>query len=193
LASARRSADLLDRKRQLLRLEQHRLAARRAETLQRWTVSCEEAEHWGLRATLVGGASDVGLAALPVVGRSRVEITWRNTMGVRHPDDPRCSLEVLPPVAGAAWNAAVGPAAAAYREALEAGAAHAVADRSWRIVGAELHATERRLRAMERHRLPGLEEALRRLELRLEELERQERVVTRWAERRRRASPPDMA
>ena len=41
------------------------------------------------------------------------------------------------------------------------------------------------LYVFERHRLPALSDALRRLELRLDELEQEERVVTRWARRRR--------
>jgi vacuolar-type H+-ATPase subunit D/Vma8 len=56
---------------------------------------------------------------------------------------------------------------------------------SRRVVNVELRATERRQRAIERHRLPALEEALARLELRLDELERDERVVARWAQQRR--------
>lgn len=185
LSSARRSLELLDRKRQLLLREHDRLATLRAENLRLWTASCAEAERWGLLATVLGGASDVGLAAAAVAGQATVEITWRNTMGVRHPDELRGVFVTLPPASSAAANTAVAPAAAAYRHALEAAVAHAETDASWRLVDAELHANDRRLRAIERHRLPVLEDALRRLQLRLDELEQEERVVTRWAQRRR--------
>jgi len=188
LASARRSLELLDRKRQLLLREHDRLAAVRAENRRLWTVSCAEAERWGLRATALGGASDVFLAAAAVAGRATVEVTWRNTMGVRHPGTPTATFVALPPASAAAPNAAVAPAAAAYRRALEAALAHAETDASWRLIDAELRANDRRLRAIERHRLPALEDALRRLQLRLDELEQQERVVTRWAQRRRQGS-----
>jgi len=177
--------ELLDRKRQLLRFERNRLAELREETHRRWVISCAEAETWGLRASILGGMADVALSGAVVAGRARVEVTWRNTMGVRHPDDPRCALPTLAPVDAAAANSAVAPAAASYRRALEAGVAYAVADTSFALLDVELRATERRLRAIERRRMPLLKEALRRLELHLDELEREERVVTRWAQRRR--------
>ena len=186
LTAARRSVELLDRKRQLLRRELSRLATLHDETRQRWVISCAEAERWGLRATVLGGASDVALSAAAVAGRANVEVAWRNTMGVQHPDQPRCALPSLSPIEAAAANAAVAPASASYRRALEAAVAFAAADASWRLLDAELHATDRRLRAIERHRLPALGDALHRLELRLDELEQEERVVTRWAQRRRR-------
>jgi V/A-type H+-transporting ATPase subunit D len=185
LASARRSVELLDRKRQLLRRELVRLATLRDETSQRWVIACAEAERWGLRATVLGGAFGMALSAAPVAGRANVEVAWRNTMGVRHPDEPFCALASLSPAEAASGNAAVAPAAAAYRRALEAAVSHAAADTSWRLLDDELHTTARRLRAIERLRLPALSDALRRLELRLDELEQEERVVTRWARRRR--------
>ncbi len=185
LASARRSMELLDRKRQLLRRERNRLAELREETHRRWVISCSEAETWGLRASILGGVADVALSSAAVAGRARVDVTWRNTMGVRHPDDPRCSLPALAPADAAAANAAVTPAAASYRRAVEAGVAYAVADTSFKVLDLELRDTERRHRAIERRRVPLLEDGLRRLELHLDELEREERVVTRWAQRRR--------
>lgn len=187
LASARRSMELLDRKRQLLRHERNRLAELREETHRHWVISCSEAETWGLRASILGGMADVALSSAAVAGGARVDVTWRNTMGVRHPDDPRCALPALAPADAAAANAAVAPAAASYRRALEAGVAYAVADTSFKVVDLELRDTERRLRAIERRRVPLLEDGLRRLELHLDELEREERVVTRWAQRRRQA------
>jgi len=188
LRAARRSMELLDRKRQLLRREQSRLAELCGETRRRWVTSCSEADTWGLRAAVLGGSADVALSGSTVAGRAGVEVVWRNTMGVRHPDDPRCALPELSPAASAAANAAVAPASASYRRALEAGVANAVADRSLAVIEEELHATERRHRAIERRRVPQLEDALRRLELRLDELEREERVVTRWAQRRLQGS-----
>ncbi len=184
LGAAQRSMELLDRKRQLLRREQSRLAELREESNRRWVTSCSEAQTWGLRAALLSGSVHVAMSAAAVAGRAGVEVTWRNTMGVRHPDDPRCELPELEPADAAAADAAVAPAAAAYRQALEAGVAYAVVDKSFAMLDEELHATERRHRAIERRRVPRLEDALRRLELRLEELEREERVVTRWAQRR---------
>jgi len=180
--------ELLDRKRQLLRLEDQRLVELREQTERNWSASCSEAQSWGARSALLGGSDAMALSALGSAGRAFVEISWRNTMGVRHPDEPHCSLPVLGAVEVASSNAAVAPAAAAYRRALEAAVHHAVTQASYEAVDAELRATDRRHRAIERHRLPRLEEALRQLELRLDELERSEQVVTRWAKRRLKRS-----
>jgi V/A-type H+-transporting ATPase subunit D len=185
LEATRRSADLLDHKRQLMRRELNGLASTRDATELAWKSACSEAENWGRRATALGGADDVALASRTVAGRATVEVAWRNTMGVVHPDEPRCVPAELAPADAAAANAGVAPAAAAYRRAIEAAAAFGASSSSFRIVQAELIATERRLRAIQRHRIPELEGALHRLDLRLDELEREERVVTRWAKRRR--------
>jgi len=188
IAAARRSVDLLDRKRELLQREDARLAALSGDTRRRWEIACVESEAWGRRATVLSGVSDVAGAAAAVAGRARVDLTWRNTMGVPHPDVVRSAPAILPSGEAAAANAAVAPAAAAYRRALVAAAAHAAADMSHRLVSGELRATERRQRAIERHRLPALEDDLSRLELRLDEMERDERVVSRWAQQHRAES-----
>lgn len=185
VAFARRSLELLDRKQLLLRQELQHLATRLDATRQQWIESCAEADLWGLRAAALG-ASGVALASASVAGRGGVDVPWRNTMGVWHPGEPRCDAAVLAPAESAAASVAVAPAARAYREALEAAAAFAAAERSWSALSDELRATERRRRAIERRRLPSLEGSLRRLELRLDELEREESVVMRWAERRHR-------
>jgi len=185
LEATRRGADLLDRKRQFMRRELTRLDAARAQAARAFESACVDADRWTMRALAVGGASDVAYAAAPVVGRSSAEVSWRNTMGVIHPDEPNCRFAELPSSEAAAANAAVAPAAAAARLALATAAAASAAEASFRVLTAELHATERRLRALEHHRIPALERALNALELRLEELERDERVVTRWAKNQR--------
>jgi len=176
--------DLLDRKRQLLRREEERLALLRGETARRWDRSCAEAERWGLRAGLLGGSADIALAAGAAEGQARVDVTWRNSMGVLHPDEARCVPALPEPRELAAGSSALAPAAAAYAEALEAAVEHAVVDEAFQRVDTELRATERRLRGIERHRVPILEAALEQLQLRLEELEREQHVVARWAQRR---------
>jgi len=187
LATARRAKELLDRKWQLLELEARKLASRRDETRQRWEDSCSDATRWSRRSAVLGGQSDLLVASGPVSGRASADITWRATMGIRHPGDFTCNLPLLEPAESAAGNAALRPAALAYRRALEAAVAHAIAESAFRRIEEELRATKRRARAIERHRLPALEEALRELLLRLDELELEERVISRWA--RRRHSP----
>lgn len=184
LASTRRSMELLDRKRQLLRREQERLAERQEKSAAEWGRACSEAERWAVRAGCLGGATEVAMVGARLVGRARVEVAWRNTMGVRHPDGVGCTIPDLGSVQAAAANAAVAPAAAAHRRALRAAAEHAADRRSSEVIEAELRATEQRLRAIEHRRLPALEDTLRILELHLDELEREERVVGRWAHER---------
>jgi V/A-type H+/Na+-transporting ATPase subunit D len=182
--STRRSLELLDRKRQLLLAQLTAIVERRAQAAARWRGACAEAETWGVRANALGGASQVGRAGASLAGAARVEVPWRNTMGVVHPGTPTCDLPLLDPAESAAVSAALGPAAAAARAALAAAAEYGSAEEAHRLLAAELVATERRHRTLERHRLPALEETLARLELRLEELEREERVATRWAQLR---------
>lgn len=181
LAFARRSLDLLDRKNQLLLRELAGLGRRRDEAYARWCLAHREAAQWTDRATALGGVADVSIAALAVAGRADVVVPWRNTMGVLHPGEPRCATPTLPPSEGAAGNGAIAPTAAAHRDALEAAVAFAALDRSCELLTAELHATARRRRGVEHIRIPSLLGALALLELRLEELEREERVLGRWA------------
>lgn len=187
LAMARRGAELLDRKRQLLQRELSSLALARQQTRLRWEEACTNAERWGLRSGVLGGQLDLSLVAGTVTGRAVVELEWRNSMGVRYPGSFECSFPTLDPAELAASNAAMPPAVRAYQAALEAAVAHAVAERAYLSVEQELASTRRRVRAIERHRIPALEEGLHLLELRLDELDREERVVTRWAQQRRTA------
>jgi V/A-type H+/Na+-transporting ATPase subunit D len=185
LDAARRGTELLDRKRQLLRREKERLALVVDERRRSWIEACADAQRWACRAAALGGTGGIALVAGAVAGRATVTVSWRNTMGVSHPDDAVCAFPVLAPTEIAAASAALGPTVAAHRHALECAVSCAVADAALRRIEEELHATQRRLRAIERHRMPYLQGALGELQLRLDELERQERVVTRWALRRR--------
>lgn len=187
LAAARRSLELLDRKQQLLQRELFELNRRHAGARRGWEDACGDAERWGLRATVLGGAADVALAAGAAAGGAEVQVAWGNTMGVRHPVEAALTPAGPAPVELAASNGAVAPAAAAHRRALEAAVAFAVLDRSRRVLRAELEATQRRRRAVERRRLPSLETALELLEERLDELERQERVIAHWARQGQRS------
>ena len=181
--AAQRGRDLLDQKRQLLRRQFDQLALLAEERRRALIEAYADAEVWGLRAAMLGGSAETAMVAGAVAGRATVSVSWRNTMGARHPDEAHCELPELAPAELAAGNAALRPAAAAYRRALELAVEVAVAETARQKIGAELQATQRRLRGIERHRVPALADALRTLELQLEELEREERVVTRWARR----------
>ncbi len=180
---ATRGVELLRQKCQLLRREQRRLSLMAEQTGAAWASAVTDAERWGGRAAALGGSTAVRLAASDIAGQGSVTISWRNTMGTRHPDEARCELPTLTPSVAAASNAAIAPAATAYRGALRAAAVHAVASAALREVEIELASTQRRLRAIEHHRLPALQSQLRDLVLRLDELEREERLIARWAMR----------
>ena len=184
IGAAQRGRVLLDRKRQLLRRQYDRLALLAQERRRALIAAYAEAQTWGLRAAMLGGSAETALAASAVMGQATVSVSWRNTMGARHPDEARCVLPDLAPAESAAANAALGPAAAAYRRALALAVEVAVAETARQNIGTELQATQRRVRGIERHRIPALQDALRVLDLQLEELEREERVVTRWARRK---------
>jgi V/A-type H+-transporting ATPase subunit D len=177
---ARRSLDLLDRKRVILLEERRRLARRLDDAEARWTSVVAEVRIWSTRASAVGGSLDLVLAASAVPAAS-VEVPWANAVGVRYPDWPRTDCAALGGVGAAAVSDTVGRAADAYSAAIGAAAECAAAQMAFHIIDTEVRATRRRHRALEKHRIPALEEELARLELRLDEVEREQHVATRWA------------
>jgi vacuolar-type H+-ATPase subunit D/Vma8 len=183
LDAAQRGRELLDRKRQLLLRQFDRLTLLAEERRRGWIAACADAERWGLRAAILGGSAETALLAGALAGKAVVSLSWTNTMGARHPDNAHCELPVFAAAELASSNAALRPAAAAYRHALELAVDVAIAETARRNIGVELEATRRRVRGIERHRIPSLQDAIQRLELQLEELERQEQVLTRWARR----------
>jgi V/A-type H+-transporting ATPase subunit D len=111
--------------------------------------------------------------------RLTAEVTWTSTMGLRYPADVRLSH---PDDAGLLHpDAASDHAAASFRAAVGAGARAAAADEALRRIDAEIAVTRRRLRALEKHWLPRLDEALRSLELVLEQGEQEDSMRLRQA------------
>lgn len=188
LASAQRGRDLLDHKHQLLRREHERLSVVVATWRKAWDEALALAQRWSLRAGILGGTAVTALFARAVAGEARVTISYANIMGVSHPDDARCDFPVLARTAGVAANTAFEPAAQAHRDAVTAAVQAAVAETALRRIADELLATRRRLRGIERHRIPALELASRTLQLRLDEIEREEQIVTRMARKRRQSN-----
>ncbi len=187
--TAARGVELLRQKRQLLRRDQRRLSLMAEQTGAAWASAATNAERWGSRAAALGGSTAVRIAAGDIAGQGTISISWRNTMGTRHPDEVRCEFPTVTPSVAAASNAAMAPAATAHGRALQAAAEHAVASAALREIEFELASTQRRLRAIEHHRLPALQSQLHELILRLDELEREERLIVRWAMRRAREIP----
>jgi vacuolar-type H+-ATPase subunit D/Vma8 len=77
-------------------------------------------------------------------------------------------------------------AEASYREAVRAAAEHAAAAAAVRVIGTEVLSTRQRVRALQRHWIPNLREALARTELALEQSEHEDAVQRRWASSARR-------
>jgi V/A-type H+-transporting ATPase subunit D len=175
--TAERGRDQLDRKLRILVPELQRLRLQAAQRRRVWEAACVEAETWLLRATLLGG-QDTVRAMTPAAGVG-VEISWTTATGLRYPTD----ATVIPPAAppGSAGNAAIGPAAANFQAALQAGVRTAAADEAVRRMEGEIALTRRRLRALEKRWLPWLRATLDHLELSLEQGEQEDAVRLRRA------------
>ena len=176
LATARRGREQLDRKMRILvpELQRRRLQAERCR--REWAAAMDQAQTWLLRAALLGGQDVVRHAVGP--DRAEVELTWTTTVGLSYPVDVTVvgpQDDTLPLAA----NSAIGPAAAAYRAALLAGVRTAAAEEAVRRVEAESAITRRRLRALEKRWLPALDDALRALELSLEQSEQEDSMRLR--------------
>lgn len=185
-ATARRGREQLDRKLRVLVPELLRRREQYERSLRTWEQACAEAQTWLLRASVISG-QDAVRHALPSAP-TRVELLWATAVGVTFPTDALLVEPGLHPGAPVA-NAAVAPAVEAFRTALQAGAQAACDERAVRLVESEVAVTRRRLRALEKRWLPWLEDALRTLELTLEQSEQEDTM------RRRRAvgGPPDRA
>jgi len=177
LRSGRLAASLLDRKVKILRAEQERLRTHAEQSRARWLDRAREADLWGQRAALLGGQREF-LRGTPAEG-AEVDVEWGSIMGARYP--VAASVRLPMPADRGAGTAALIQADAAYRGAVEAAAAHAVASAAVRTVEAELEATGRRLRAISDRWLPRLEGWLATVTRELEEAEREEAFRLRWA------------
>jgi len=79
---------------------------------------------------------------------------------------------------------AVAEAARAFRHALDCGVHHAAAVRALQEVERELRTTSRRSRMLRHQMIPALTDSLRRLDLELEERERDDVLYARQAQKR---------
>lgn len=187
LATAERGREQIDRKLRILFPEQQRLRAQLDRHRADWVSACADANRWLLRATLLGGQDGIRDAATlrPV----EVEVGWTTAMGLRYPGDvtlsPASDDVALPPV-----NAAIAPAADAFRTALRAGVRTAAAEEALRRLDAEIAVTRRRLRALDKRWIPRLRDELARLELALEQAEQEDTLRLRRAAQPREGRRP---
>ena len=174
--TATRARATLEMKLNRLQDEHERLDRDVRQLTAQWRGEVECAEEWLLRALLQGGRHGVDLASPGLQGE--VVVGWTSTMGVRHPGE----AEYRPPAAESAQvdtGTAVGHARSAYRTAALTGVRLAAASDAARAVAAEVAATRRRLRALDRRALPRLSASLARLELDLEERDHAEHAARR--------------
>ncbi|HUC22389.1 MAG TPA: V-type ATP synthase subunit D [Streptosporangiaceae bacterium] len=177
LDTARRGADLLDRKLRILQRELSRLQVTAAGTAAEWDKCQAEARTWLLRAALLGGERAIQLADDDQA--ADVRVSYATTMGIRHPQMATCTL---PPTL--TWDSPVlAGAREAHRAALEAAARHAAAAAAVRMVDDEVRTTRYRLRAVKDRWIPRLEQALAEVTFTIEELEHADAARLRLANR----------
>ena len=175
LRTARAGVDLLERKRRILAGDLADLDLVTERTGDAWREAANQAARWLARSRELDGVER--LDACAPAGPARVAVHEQVAMGVRYPVD---ATALPPPPDALSGSSALLVTAAAHRTALAAAARHAAALRARALVAAELEATAGRRRALERRWIPRLAEQLHRLELQLDELEREEAVRRRW-------------
>ncbi|MCC3279552.1 V-type ATP synthase subunit D [Arthrobacter sp. zg-Y40] len=176
LATARRGAELLDRKQRILQRSIDGLAERADAERLAWEELAREAAVWLRRTTALDGADRLAEAAPSDTALATVR--WGGAMGISYPEDASCTVPAAPPAGG---SSALAYAAAAHRTALEAAVAAAASQRALLLVSEELAATRTRQRAVENRWIPRLEEQLTAIERRIAEQELEESLRLRWA------------
>ncbi len=170
---------MLNQKRLALLKLERALDEELRKTRAAWVAAADSAAEWLARANTLSGPRRLNLVAhyTPHAG---IDIRRENTLGVVHPSHVELSLPPPSDTVALGGSSAVASAAAAHRRALDAAATHAAIATAHRAVSAELAATTRRTRAIERRWIPMHEHALERLELQLDEAEREDLARRRW-------------
>lgn len=181
LEVARRGVEVLDQKRQTLLREQQRLSKVLAAATWDWELKARAAAEWNDRALAIAGERRLRLAALPAAGRCEVEVEWRNALGTVFPAAASVRAAPSPDFVALGGGSVVALAAQAHRDAAVAAAGYAAARAAHEAIAAELAATARRQRAIERRWIPEHEAALHRIELALDEREREDVARVKWA------------
>ena len=173
LEVSRRGAELLDEKFRALLRERTRLEPVATAARTEWERSAREAERWLTRAAMMGGERELILSAA-AARPAEVTVRWRAILGVTCPSEASVAPYRETELMELGGNAALLSAAVAHRRALEAAVQVAAAEAALRRIDAALHATRLRRNAIQRNWIPAHEQALRALELTLEELERED-------------------
>ena len=181
-----RGREQLDRKLRILIPERQRLQTRAARRHEEWSSALAEAQTWLLRASMLGGQDAIrGAAAAELVD---VTVLWTSAMGLAYPEDATIARRG-PDAPALASNAALAPAARAFRAAVLAGSRSAAAEEAVRRVDEEIAVTRRRMRALDKHWLPWLRAQISTLELSLEQTEHEDGMRLRRSVLRRVEGP----
>ena len=187
LEIATRGVEVLDQKRQTLLREQQRLSETLERSARAWELEARNAIEWNDRALALAGERRLQLATRHAAGRSEVAVEWRNALGALVPAGASVRFSMSPDFVALGGGSVVALAAGAHEQAAVAAADYAAARAAHDAITAELTATTRRQRAIERRWIPEHEKALHRLELALDEREREDIARVRWALDRHRA------
>jgi V/A-type H+-transporting ATPase subunit D len=180
LETARRGADLLDRKRQALLRERSRVRSEVEAARRAWEGAAARVTIWSARALMLDGAGRLELLSRHVDGEASLGLEWSNLMGAQLPAVPRLSVPEPPPLSALGASSATVLLAEACCEATRAAARYAVAARADEELSEQLGRTARRLRALQQRWIPQHERALAQLDLALDETQREQAVRVRW-------------
>jgi V/A-type H+-transporting ATPase subunit D len=180
-ATAVRGIDILARKQHLLAEERSQRLPVADSARRAWLDACADAERWCSRALHLAHHAQIAMVAAQLQMPASVEVEWRNVMAVAIPTAARCRLPEMTIPSGSGGSAATDQAVAALAFAVEKALEHAVIQRALGNIDAELLQTRRRLRLLERRRLPQLDGALAESGERLEQYEREDILRLRWA------------
>lgn len=187
LQVARHGANLLHSKEEVLQRERIRLEGHVVRTRQQWAHDCADAATWLRRSRALGASTE--LTAIIANGPEPASVTpnWQTAMGVTYPGSVATTAGPSPVVR---TTAALRPTMEAYRRALQTAADHASTTTALRRLDTELANTRRRRRAIERRLVPRLERSIHRLDLHLDEQDRDEALRVHIALSQQEAGRP---
>ena len=189
LGVASRAVNVLEQKIHALTREQRRLRHHAEEAERSWNDALREADRWLVRAAVIGGDPQIGLARSQVEGAADAQIRWRSLMGVTYPAEVSLVTPDTRALGSVAHSAALPFAAKAYARAVRLALDHSAAARALHLLESELRLTRRRLRGLENRWVPLLTRTLLEVELRLAEEEREEMVRSKWIAERAEQRP----
>jgi V/A-type H+-transporting ATPase subunit D len=181
LATAYRGIDILSRKQRLLADERDRRQPQAAAARGAWIEACTEAERWCSRSLRVGHRNQIAVVSAQIEAPATVTVDWHNVMAVAIPGKAICEFPDFGVAGASGGSSATDRAVVALADAVSKAAEHAAIQRALTNIDAELLQTRRRLRLLERRRVPQLEQSLRASRERLAQSEREDILRLRWA------------